>query len=296
MSRRLGILLAYLAIYGGVVLYHYVIKNSPWPNSALLFIGLPALLAILVAQIPTKSVTSYMLVALTLVLLLAVPILREGTVCVIMAAPLMYAVVGVIGLLIDWISSRSNRLNASIAAVILSSILSLEGIVEAATFDRHEEVVTTRLIAGQPAAVMARFTADPAIPTRLPALFEIGFPRPYEFKKDGTGIGSHFSLSFIKNEKVKTITYELTEATPDRLVLTVVDDKTALTKWMYLRKTVLTFAPTTDGRTQITSAISFERKLDPAWYFVPIMRYAIGLVGDMLLDHFETGPTLVGST
>ena len=296
MSRRLGILLAYLAIYGGVVLYHYVIKNSPWPNSAALFIGLPALLAILVAQIPTKSVTSSVLVALTLVLLLAVPILREGTVCVIMAAPLMYAVVGVIGLLIDWISSRSDRLNASIAAVILSSILSLEGVVEAATFDRHEEVVTTRLVTGQPAAVMARFTADPVIPANLPKLFEIGFPRPYEFHKDGIEIGSRFSLSFIKNDKVKAITYELTEATQDRLVFTVVADKTALTKWMYLRKTMFTFAPATDGRTQVTCAISFERKLDPAWYFVPVMRYAIGLVGEMLLDHFETGPTLVGST
>jgi hypothetical protein len=296
MSRRLGILLAYLAIYGGVVLYHYVIKNSPWPNSSLLFIGLPALLAILVAQIPTNSVTSYMLVALTLVLLLAVPILREGTVCVIMAAPLMYGVVGVIGLLIDWVSSRSNRFNASIAAVILSSILSLEGVIEAATFDRHEEVTATRVIAGQPATVMARFMAEPVIPATLPGLFEIGFPRPHEFSNDGTSVGSRFNLSFIKNDKVKTITYELTEATPDRLVFTVVDDKTALTKWMYLRKTILTFAPTADGRTQVACAISFERKLDPAWYFVPMMRYAIGLVGDMLLDHFETRPTLIGST
>jgi hypothetical protein len=295
LSRRFGVLLAYFAIYGGIVLYHYAIKNSPWPDSAALFIGLPALLAILVAQIPTKSVTAYLLVALTLLLLLAVPILREGTVCVIMAAPLMYAVVGVIGVLIDWISSRSNRLNASIAAVILSSVLSLEGVIEATTFERHEEVATTRLVEGRPEAVMARFTADPAIPTTLPNLFNVGFPRPYEFNKDGTGIGSHFSLSFIKNQKVKTITYELTEATSNHLAFKVVEDKTAITKWMHLRKTVFTFTPMPDGRTQVTCAISFDRKLDPAWYFAPIMRYSIGLVGDLLLDHFDAEPPVVGS-
>lgn len=294
--KRVTVVIAYLAIYAGIVLYHYTLKRYNLSDSGLLYIGLPALLAILVLQIPSKSITGRLLIGLTLVLLLAVPVLREGTVCVIMSAPLMYAVVAAIGLLFDWVAQYWNRTNASILVTCLAVVLSMEGVTEATTFNRNEIVVTSRIIDGTPAEVMSRFTVDPTIPTELPRLFDIGFPRPYAFKRDGDEIGSHFSLFFIKNEKISAVTFELAEATPDRLVFTMVEDKSRVSRWMSWQKTAFTFRPTQDGRTEVICAISFWRRLDPVWYFGPIERYAVGLVGDMLLDHFATAPSpLVGS-
>lgn len=294
--KRVTVLFIYLAIYAGIVLYHYTLKRYDLIDSSLLYIGLPALLAILVLQIPSKSITGRLLIGLTLVLLLAVPVLREGTVCVIMSAPLMYAVVAAIGLLFDWAAQRWNRTNASILVTVLAVILSMEGVTEATTFNRNEEVAASRVIDGAPAEVMARFMVDPSIPTELPGLFEIGFPRPYGFKRDGNEIGSHFSLSFIKKDKISAVTFELTQATSDRLVFTMVEDKSRVSRWMSWQKTVFTFTPTPDGRTEVICAISFWRRLDPVWYFGPIERYAVGLVGDMLLDHFaEASSPLIGA-
>ncbi|HEV3042201.1 MAG TPA: hypothetical protein VHA33_30860 [Candidatus Angelobacter sp.] len=67
-------------------------------QTALLFIGIPSILAILVAATPrAKSVTGAIMKAITIALLLSGPFLGEGFICIIMAAPLFYLVGAIVG-------------------------------------------------------------------------------------------------------------------------------------------------------------------------------------------------------
>ena len=40
--------------------------------------------------------------------------------------------------------------------------------------------------------------------------------------------------------------------------------------------------------TQVTWRIDSERRLDPAWYFAPWQRYAVGLSAEYLIDTVAT--------
>ena len=43
--------------------------------------------------------------------------------------------------------------------------------------------------------------------------------------------------------------------------------------------------PLADGTTQVSLTIRYRRTLDPAWYFGPMQRRAIGESADYLLTH-----------
>src|SRR5690349_23642979 len=75
-----------LAVAG--VLYRVLVLHK-LEQTAALFIGLPAVLAIILALTPqAKSATGMIMKVMTIALLMSGPILGEGFICIIMAAPL----------------------------------------------------------------------------------------------------------------------------------------------------------------------------------------------------------------
>ena len=72
-------------------------------HGAAMFLGVPAVLAILLALTPkAKTVTGGILKGITLALLIVAPLVGEGYLCILMASPLFYAVGLVVGRLADW--------------------------------------------------------------------------------------------------------------------------------------------------------------------------------------------------
>ena len=70
-----------------------ILKMEHLQQTSALFIGLPALLAILLAMTgPAKSATGVVFKGLTLLLLLSGILLGEGFICIVIAAPLFYLV------------------------------------------------------------------------------------------------------------------------------------------------------------------------------------------------------------
>jgi len=116
-SRFVVIALA-VAFAGGAFLYR-LLFHAGFGHSSAMFLGVPALLAILLALTPkAKSVTGGIVKGITLALLILAPLLGEGWFCILVAAPLFYVVGIVVGLAVDW--QRGNRkATLSCVAVVL---------------------------------------------------------------------------------------------------------------------------------------------------------------------------------
>src|SRR3954471_13617893 len=110
-------------------------------QSSALFIGLPSLIAILLTLTPRpKSVTGMICKVMAIALLMSAPLLGEGFICIIMAAPIFFLVGIVIGLIVDH-SHRNARPGGGMATcLVLFGLMSLEGLTDKTSFNRDEVV------------------------------------------------------------------------------------------------------------------------------------------------------------
>ena len=87
-----------VALTASGIAYRLLVLHRLEQTSAL-FIGLPALLALVLALTPrAKSVTGIVMKGTTIALLLSAPILGEGFVCILMAAPIFYLIAFIVAL------------------------------------------------------------------------------------------------------------------------------------------------------------------------------------------------------
>jgi len=104
-----------------------VLMNSGFGHTSLLFIGIPAILALLLVLAPhPKSATGSILRGIVLALLLIAPLLGEGYLCILFASPLFLGIGLIIGSIVD--ISRKER-TATLSCIALLVPLSLEGVV-----------------------------------------------------------------------------------------------------------------------------------------------------------------------
>src|SRR5437868_64665 len=95
-------------------------------QSAALFIGIPSLIVILITLTSRpKNVTLMICKVMAIALLMSAPLLGEGFICILMAAPIFFVVGIVIGVIIDY-SRRSDRPGGGMATcLILFGLMSL---------------------------------------------------------------------------------------------------------------------------------------------------------------------------
>lgn len=158
---RLSLLVVALAVAG--TLYR-ILKGIGYGYTSALFIGIPAILAVIVALAPpAKSLTGTVFRTITFLLLLAGIFAVEGFVCIVMVAPLFYF----IGWAVSYPIERSRRTgdeDGSKAHLLLGLpllLMSFEGVVPGTSLDRTESVSATRIVDATPAEVRAALAAAP---------------------------------------------------------------------------------------------------------------------------------------
>ena len=163
-----------VALSVGAAAYR-LLKWQRLDETAALFVGLPAILAIALALTPrAKSATGMVMEGLTIALLLSGPLLVEGFVCVLMAAPLFYAVGAGVGWAMKQRRAKARAPPPRTAEAArfarrsspLLFALSLEGVHPALELPRDVSVTAVKRVAAAPAAVEARLAAPPVSPRR----------------------------------------------------------------------------------------------------------------------------------
>src|SRR6202043_1791866 len=141
-KEKLRNVLVVAAAYLVSALLYKFLFHEGLGHSSLLFIGLPGVLAILLALAPRAGTAKGGIVkGITLALLLIAPLVGEGYLCILMASPLFYLIGLLIGAAIDVFRNKHTTL--SCAAVMLM-LASLDGI--GPVHPRRETVSVTRVI------------------------------------------------------------------------------------------------------------------------------------------------------
>jgi hypothetical protein len=172
--------------------YCRAVTQAGLKQTAALFIGLPALLAVILALTPrAKTPLGMIMKGMTIALLLAGPLLQEGFICILMASPLFYFVGVLVGLVLNYAKAQRSRTRS---LVLLTAVLlpqSLEGTRAALSFSRDEVVESVRVVDGDPEDVEAMLGGAPRFDRPLPVYLRLGFPRP----ADASGSVSQWAMS-----------------------------------------------------------------------------------------------------
>jgi hypothetical protein len=285
------------AVAIAALVHQWLVRHS-LNQTAALFIGLPAFLAIAVVfTVSPRSATGVACKAVTIGLLASLLFFGEGFLCVAMSAPLFYGAAILIGQAVKQASqsNRSKRLLSNVAIMAFIP-MSLEGVTDVTTLDRDAWVTETRIVEATPAAVERALRETPRFDRMLPTFLRAGFPRPTSTRVGDTAAGSTWVINFRGGEmridgqepRDGDLVLKLEDARPGFMRWRAISDDSHMTHYMSWRESIVQWEAVDAAHTRVTWTIGYSRDLDPAWYFGPWERYAVRLAAGYLIDAVAT--------
>ena len=284
-----------IAAMAAFILGYKLLAAGLLQQTAALFVGLPAILSIIITLAPrARTATGMAVKGITIALFVSGMFLGEGIVCVLMLSPIFYAIGIVIGLIVDFARRASDRgpvsrirLRCWIAAPVL--LLSLEGVFPALSLPRHTTVTRTAIVDAPAADVVAALASAPRFVEPLPFYLGLGFPRPVHCRGRGLQVGDIRIVRFVTlDHSSGDLHLRIVERDDGRVVFRAISDTSKVSRWMGWEQIEVTWAAIDDVTTEVTWRIEYERRLDPAWYFAPWQRYAVGLSAEYLIETVTT--------
>ncbi|MBK1826867.1 hypothetical protein JIN81_07540 [Haloferula rosea] len=284
--KKVGPYLALVITTAVVSLAYRLLVATHYEQTALMFIGLPTLLAVLLAYLPaSKTATGMIMRGITLFLLLLGILFIEGFICIVMAAPLFYAIGFIIGIFVDRsrVQRDMNRFRVVILPVLL--LMSLEGVTGWLSFPRDEVVVVEQWTSMKPEEAWEELSVGPDFDlSRLPLFLRMGFPMPREIDGTGLEVGDNWRIHFAGGEgKPGDLTAEVVVSGEGRARVVKQDDTSHIAHWLDWQEAEWELIPERGG-TRVRLTMRYERLLDPAWYFKPIERYGVRKAGEYFLQ------------
>ena len=274
-----------LAVGVASVLFRVLVLGQK-EQTALMFIGLPTAMAMLIAFLPrASSATGMITKGITLFLLLLGILLIEGFICILMAAPLFYGIGFIVGIFVDGARRRrevDKRFRMVVVPVLI--LMSLEGVTGLLSFPRDEAITVSREVALPAEAARAVLAKGPQfVLTELPPFLKLGFPAPHRIEGTGLEMGDTWLIHFAGGEgKPGDLRAEVVESGPTRIRVACVADTSHISHWLDWKDAEWTIEPTPNG-SRVTLTMRYKRLLDPAWYFKPIERYGVRKAGEYFL-------------
>jgi hypothetical protein len=307
--------IALAALIGAVALaslaYRLLVAQG-LQQSAALFVGLPALLAIVVVfAVSPRSAVGVACKAVTVGLLVSLLFLGEGMVCVAMSAPLFYLVAVVIATAMDWAHQRRDKSATTFSCLLVLALIpmSLEGVTELTTLDREETVAASRVVHDSPQAVARALFEPPRFDRVRPLYLRAGFPSPASIRIErSAGPSTSLNAASLRAGQMRWVIQlrggemrlngmeprtgdlilELEEARPGLVRWRAVSDTSHMTHFLLWREVIVQWEPVDAHTTKVTWTLRYRRGLDPSWYFGPMERYAVRLAAGYLIDAVAT--------
>lgn len=258
-------------------------------TSSAMFIGLPVVLAIILAVTPkAKSAKGAAVKGIAIVLLTIAPLVGEGYLCILFASPLFFLVGLAIGAGVDYSRRRAEKgeqggLRAWAWLALLP--MALEGVTPTLSFPRGETVESVRIVDGSPSQVEQALALGLRPETPLPLFLRIGFPHPLAVQGTGLEVNDmrriHFSGA--ESDGPGDLVLRVTKTGPGYVRFERVSDDSHLRQWMAWEVSEVRWREVSPGRTEVRWTVQFARRLDPAWYFGPWERFAVKQAADYLI-------------
>jgi len=290
MQKKNQFYILVLAMVAISILFR-LINGAGLEQTSLLFIGLPAILAIWIVRYSDKPKSSYWAVfrAISLFLLIAAVLLGEGVICVLIAAPIFYAV----GAMIVFILSKINKdredtddpLDSGMFALGFFLILMVSGLYGDVQQKPLQEVTVVKSVSAE--VDLNALGKEVDLLDDLPSFFDLGFPMPISMDGVGVAPGDSRKIHFKSTTKgVGVLHLEIVERTNEKIVFKTISDGSHIKHWLSWDTVTVSLDKLPNGQTQIKWTTSFQCELGPAWYFVPIERYAVQLSSMHLVNTY----------
>jgi hypothetical protein len=290
-NGRAGVL---MMIAGAVVagLAFHAAQLAELNHTALVFVGIPALLAVVVTFLPRPgSVTGVIMKSVTLAMLLAGTVFGEAFVCILMASPLIYLVALVVGRSVERrraaMGSRGAA-RASLLVLVAASVPAMEGVLPRAEFPRESTVRVSALVSATPDEVRRALEGPMRFDRPLPRFLRLGFPTPGATEGSGLRVGDRRSVVLQHGHHHSgRLVMEVRSAEPNHVVFTPVADHSYLVHWLAWREADVQWAAVPGG-TRVYWRLRYRRRLDPAWYFGPLERFGVATAAMYLTQTLAT--------
>ena len=288
LRRKKFALLAIVLSFVVVSIAGRMIYARHMETSSLMFIGIPALSAVLlVFTVRPKGAMSTAMTGITFVLLLSAIVFGEGVICILMAAPIFYIVGAIIAGIIDSSRRKPQATRMMLLAPLL--LMSFEGTSGRTSLPREESVTARRVVAARTGEVVDALGAPLRFRTKVPSYLRMGFPRPVSASGAGLAVGSRRLIGFAGGEgKPGALTMEVAEVSSESVTFRALSDTSKVAHWLRWEEAVVSWRPLDATHTEVTWTLRYRRNLDPAWSFEPWERYATGLAADYLIDNVVT--------
>jgi hypothetical protein len=269
-------------------------------QTAALFIGIPALLALVVVfGVSPRSATGVACKAVTVGLLVSLLLLGEGMLCVAMSAPIFYVVAIGIASFMDSVRRRRATHPTTLYSCLILLIavpMSLEGVTAFSTVNRDESVAATKIVHASSQEIATALFQAPRFDRALPLYLRAGFPSAVATRIDQEADGARWVIQLRGGEmrlnglepRTGELILELEEARPGFVRWRAVSDSSHMTHFLTWRDVVVTWEPLSAETSTVTWTLRYQRGLDPAWYFGPLERYAVRLAASYLIDSVAT--------
>jgi hypothetical protein len=246
-----------------------------------MFVGIPLLIGVLVAYMtrPQSGVGTTIKVV-TILLCVVCPLVGEGFICILMAAPLFYAFAVVGYYLVDAIMKkvRPNRRGGPLAILLVPFVMAM------LTSDRNHidnpatnTVVDEIFVAASPERVMQTITQTDTVVPNFPFFLKLGFPLPTTIKHETNGITRmHFDPRSEPWPGTNTIvSRETTDPVRHTIDYDILEDGTKLARWLTFRRTGFEIVPTTGG-SLLRQRTVYQQRMQPGFYWNPLENFAMG--------------------
>ncbi len=290
----------YLLLIGFFFLVTRTLLDSQFRHSALLYILVPYLASVFIYIFMPQPEGRYRwqrfgrhILAAIIVMLATSALLFEGFLCVLMFMPIyiFFAIIGFAFAPKEFppAENPANTFRATFVPLIVI-ILSLEGVSQTLSFEREYSVTRTKIVS----ADVAQIKANMAMPMHLDAkrsAFLSLFPLPEYVEAGSLNAGDIHKAGFtykrwgIANVQRGEIWVKIAEVSDHHVRTEIIKDTSYFSKYMKVDGTLVQFESLSKTETQVTLTIHYTRLLDPAWYFGPMQRAAMGESADYLIDH-----------
>ncbi|WP_461024276.1 hypothetical protein [Thalassiella azotivora] len=266
-TTRTGLLLL-VAVVGtaGVLLSAHLGRL----DSALVFVGLPCAVALAVALLPTRGDgwgTVFQVTTVTL--LVASALLHEGALCVLLAAPLVYATVAVV---YSAAHASAGGRRDRLAVVPLLGVLALEGVVPGLRVNPEQSSGASELMATSCQRLVERLDGGPRVDPdadRGLLLRVAQYPTPVAVTGTDLRPGGTWTLTMPAGAIRTEVVDRTGSATRGRIDFAVTADDARTTRWVDLRSGSLAWEQTPDGCVAEVT-VDYTRRLDPSFWFGPV--------------------------
>lgn len=254
------------------------------------FLGLPLLIGVLTAYLsrPGTGLGNTMKIT-TLILCIVAPLLREGAICILMAAPIFYAIALLGYGIYAAISNIARPPGSRLRAVLLLPLVPVLWARLTATpthllSPRTMTVTSEAEVKAPPERAWDVLAQGDLVGKHFPLFLRLGFPLPKTLQRLPSG-ETHITFDPGSEPWPGTnviVSRQTVNEDKRSLTFTIVDDGTKLKRWLIFKSTTLQVTKTGSG-CQVKQTTVFQQRLQPGFYWNPLESFAVGQMHSYLL-------------